>query len=91
MPPENTLHQEALTQARVDIAGLQAQVTAQGREISELKAMVKDMASKLDGVATTLTEARGGWKLMLLLGGGAATLGSVLTWAATHFAGRGAP
>lgn len=80
---------EALARAREDIATLKAQGVAQGREIGELKAMVATMADKLDAVATTLTEARGGWKLMMLLGGGAATFGSALTWLATHMAGRG--
>lgn len=82
---------EALARAREDIATLKAQGVAQGREIGELKAMVATMADKLDAVATTLTEARGGWKLMMLLGGGAATFGSVLTWIVTHMTGKGAP
>jgi hypothetical protein len=82
---------EALSRAREDIAALKAQGAAQGREIGELKAMVAAMTTKLDAVATTLTEARGGWKLMMLLGGGAATFGSMLTWFVTHMTGRGAP
>ena len=35
-------------------------------------------------VNLTLSEAKGGWKLMMLLGGGAATFGSLITWALTH-------
>jgi len=84
-------NQEALMQARIDIAALQRDVVAQGREIHELKAMIERMAEKLDSVASTLTEAKGGWKLMMLLGGGAATFGSLLTWFATHMTGKGAP
>lgn len=84
-------NQEALMQARIHIAALQEQVSAQGREIHELKGMVKAMADKLDSVASTLTEARGGWRLMMLLGGGAATLGGIISWFASHVATKGAP
>jgi hypothetical protein len=38
-----------------------------------------------------MAEAKGGWKLLMLLGGSAATLGSAATWALTHFTGKGAP
>lgn len=89
--PDNTLNQEALVQARLDIVALQTQVEHQGREIGELKGMIQVLGVKLDSVANTLTEARGGWKLMMLLGGGAATFGSVITWVATHLSTRGTP
>ena len=73
MPPSDTLNQEALQSAHIQIAVLETKVEAQGREIGELKAMIAALGVKLDGVANTLTEARGGWKIMMLLGGGAAT------------------
>lgn len=87
----DTLNQEALSQAHVAIAVLETKVESQGREIGELKALIREMSGKLDGVVNTLSEARGGWKFMMLLGGGAATFGSVLTWVATHMTGKGAP
>ncbi|MDE2419522.1 MAG: hypothetical protein KGN32_17160 [Burkholderiales bacterium] len=90
MTPE-TINQEALQNAHIQIAVLETKVEAQGREIGELKAMIQALGVKLDGVATTLTEARGGWKLMMLLGGGAATFGSVITWIATHLSTKGTP
>lgn len=89
--PNDTFNQEALTEAHINIAVLQTKVEAQGREIGELKALIERMSNKLDTVANTLTEARGGWKLMMLLGGGAATFGSVITWVATHLSAKGAP
>jgi len=91
MPPSDTFNQEALQSAHIQIAVLETKVEAQGREIGELKAMIATLGVKLDGVANTLTEARGGWKLMMLLGGGAATFGSVITWVATHLSTKGAP
>lgn len=91
MPSNDTFNQEALTEAHINIAVLQTKVEAQGREIGELKALIERMSNKLDTVANTLTEARGGWKLMMLLGGGAAAFGSVITWVATHLSAKGAP
>lgn len=85
------LRQEALTEAQINIARLQAQVEHQGLEIGELKAMIRTMGEKLDTVANTLTEARGGWKMMMLLGGSAATFGGAITWFVAHMTGRGAP
>lgn len=85
------LNQAALQQAHIAIAVLETKVEAHGREIGELKVMIQALGVKLDAVATTLTEARGGWKLMMLLGGGAATFGSVITWVATHLSTKGTP
>ena len=90
MPPD-VFNQEALQNAHIQIAVLETKVEAQGREIGELKAMIATLGVKLDAVANTLTEARGGWKLMMLLGGGAATFGSVITWVATHLSTKGTP
>jgi hypothetical protein len=75
------------------------------QEFGELRAQVRMLlesnrlnAETLATMSTTLqtmqlqmAEAKGGWKLLMLLGGSAATLGSAATWALTHFTGKGAP
>ncbi|MCH2240942.1 MAG: hypothetical protein MK041_03190 [Aquabacterium sp.] len=81
-------HIHALGQARIAIAVLETKVEAQGREIGELKDMIRALTDKMDGVAETLTEARGGWRLMMMLGGGAATLGGMVTWVLEHLLRR---
>lgn len=91
MPPENTLNQEALVQARIDIAALQTQVEHQGREIGELKVLIQGLVGKIDAMAATLSEARGGWKFMMALGGAGATFGALVGWLVQHLGGRGAP
>jgi hypothetical protein len=35
-------------------------------------------------VLDKLSEAKGGWRLLMGLGGAAATLGGIITWFATH-------
>lgn len=77
-------NQEQLSQAHVAIAVLETKVEAQAKEIERLTAMVERVATKLDAVASTLTEARGGWRAMMLLGGAGATFGGLLTWAFEH-------
>lgn len=95
MSEGGVFNQEALVQARIDIAALQKQTEAQGREIGELKAMIRDMAVKtatsLDAINATLSEARGGWKFMMVLGGAGATFGGFLVWVAQHLSVRGTP
>lgn len=78
------LNQEALSQAHIAIAVLETKVEAQAKEIERLTAIVERMATKLDTVASTLTEARGGWRAMMLLGGAGATFGGLVTWALEH-------
>ena len=77
-------NQEALSQAHIAIAVLETKVEAQAKEIERLTAIVERMATKLDAVASTLTEARGGWRAMMLLGGAGATFGGLVTWALEH-------
>lgn len=77
-------NQEQLSQAHIAIAVLETKVEAQAKEIERLTDIVERMASKLDTVASTLTEARGGWRAMMLLGGAGATFGGLLTWAVEH-------
>lgn len=76
--------QDQLSQAHIAIAVLETKVEAQGKEIERLTAIVERMAVKLDTVASTLTEARGGWRAMMLLGGAGATFGGLVTWAIEH-------
>lgn len=49
------------------------------------------MATAIHSMQLQMAEAKGGWKLLLMLGGSAATLGSAATWALTHLTGKGAP
>jgi hypothetical protein len=85
------LTQEALSQAHVAIAVLETKVEAQGREIGELKDMIRALGGKVDRVADTLTEARGGRKFMMLLGGAGTLFGGLINWAVGHISMKGTP
>lgn len=79
------LNQDPIHQAHVDIAVLQTKVEAQGREIGELKDAIHALTATVNGLRDTLTEARGGWRTLMLLGGAGATFGGLFTWALEHF------
>lgn len=66
------------------------------QEFGELKAevrmligAVRDLDGKVDTIHDKLTEAKGGWKVLMGLGGASSVLGGLVTWFATHIMGRG--
>jgi hypothetical protein len=67
----------ALTEAQIDIAVLKS-------ELAAIKVKQADIETKLDQVLDKLSEARGGWRLLMALGGAAAVLGGAITWLLTH-------
>lgn len=80
----NSFQQEALQQAHVDIAVLKTIVEGQAKQIDALIMQLREVNQKLGQIETTLSEARGGWRALMLVGGAGATLGSALTWAVQH-------
>jgi hypothetical protein len=50
--------------------------------------VLDDMNQTLTEVQRELSEARGGWKTMMLLGGASATLGALVVKAVTFFSQR---
>ena len=82
-----TYHQEAhpaLTEAQIDIAVLKSQM-------QDMSTKLVKVESTLEEVKMLLTEARGGWRMMMMLGGGAATLGALVSWFFTHTITIGPP
>jgi prefoldin subunit 5 len=78
--------QQELTEARINIGILQAQVTHLTQGMNDLQESNKQLTAKLDQVLLALSEARGGWKTLMLVGGAASTVGGALTWLFQHFA-----
>lgn len=78
------LQSEALTQARIDIAALEVKVAGMEREIARLSTTVGDLVHSVNAMRDQLTEAKGGWKTLMLLGGASASFGGVLSWVADH-------
>ena len=60
-------------------------------QVEQLLKSVETLAGKVDGMSQQMSEASGGWKVLMALGTISAGLGSAVTWLITHFTGRGAP
>jgi hypothetical protein len=69
---------------------LQAQVETLIASDGAKTALLAQLASDMTAVRLQLAEAKGGWRLLMLLGGAGATFGSVITWGLTHFKWSGA-
>lgn len=62
---------------RRDYGRLEAQVSQLTNDVHALKQTVEAMKEMM-------TEARGGWKTILMLAGVAASVGAFITWIASH-------
>lgn len=52
--------------------------------VTILTAKVEKIEAKVDSVDRTLSEAKGGWRVLLLVGGAAGTVGAVMSWIVQH-------
>lgn len=68
---------------------LEARVDALTSSVASQAEVMKLMTQQLQTMNNTLTEARGGWKAMMWIGGVAGTAGSVLTWLVQHITFKG--
>lgn len=79
---------EALTEARINIAKLEAIVQNMGRELGELKTAFSVQSGKLDQVLSVLSEAKGGGRTLMLIGGTCMSLGAAGAWVIDHLLKR---
>jgi hypothetical protein len=63
---------------------LEGAVSALKTDLDGVKIKHAQMDEKLDMVLEKLSEAKGGWRALMLLGGAGATLGAAVTWVLTH-------
>jgi len=73
------------------LGNLEAQVQSLSVALSLLTAKLDKNSEKLDDVERTLSEAKGGWRVLMVVGGAAGTIGSAVTWLAQTFAGKTGP
>lgn len=68
---------------------LQAQVAALVASDVETAKTLRALTEQVTAMRVQMAEARGGWKVLLALGGASASLGSAATWLLTHLSGKG--
>lgn len=68
---------------------LQAQVETLIASEAQKTVLLQTLAEDMQAVRLQLAEARGGWRLLVALGGMSGTLGAGLAWVAHEFFKRG--
>lgn len=76
---------EALATARISIARLEVEVAHLRAGLVAVEESNQQLTVKLDQVLLTLSEARGGWKTLMVIGGAASAVGGLVTWLVQHF------
>jgi hypothetical protein len=76
---------EALATARINIARLEVQVGNLTQGMADLQESNQQLTAKLDQVLLTLSEARGGWRTLMLVGGSASTVTAAAAWFIQHW------
>ena len=68
----------------VSLAVLQTEVAYLKTGMGDLKASNAAQTVKLDLVLAQMSEAKGGWRTLLLIGGAASTMGAGMAWLFEH-------
>jgi multidrug resistance efflux pump len=53
----------------------------------QLEESVATMSAAIQSMQLQMAEAKGGWKLLMAIGGAAASAGGLISWLATHLMG----
>lgn len=67
-----------------DFGRLESEVNSLRELVRAQTVVMNTMSGRLDTMNVTLSEARGGWKTLMWIGGSAAALSSGITWVLTN-------
>ena len=56
-------------------------------DLDTIAAEMKEVRLALAEINKTLSEARGGWKILMMIGGAGGAVGSFITWVVAHWKG----
>lgn len=68
---------------------LQAQVELLLKSNEALTETVATLATAVQSMQLQMAEAKGGWKVLMAIGGASASAGGLISWAVSHFFGKG--
>ena len=58
------------------------------QDMDKLVAEMAEVRKSLQSIQSTLSEAKGGWKVLMMIGGSAGALGAAITQAVHYFMGK---
>lgn len=70
----------------VEFGEIKGAVASLQHQVTDIKTQLSGINTKQDVVINQLSEAKGGWKIMMMLGGGAGAMGAAIA----SFFGKGA-
>jgi archaellum component FlaC len=73
-----------MNDADIQIARLDERFAYMKEEFTKLEKKVDDIDDKLDQVLEALNGAKGGWKMMMLIGSLVASVAAGIAWVASH-------
>lgn len=73
-----------VTEDSVQIARLEERMRSMDADMKAQTEALSALQQQMELVLQKLNEAKGGWRLLMYLGGAAATLGASLSWLASH-------
>lgn len=79
---------EADIQTARELATHAADIKHLQDDMDKLVADMNDIKASLQAIQTTLAEAKGGWRMLMLIGGASGTVGAVITQAVHYFSGK---
>ena len=56
-------------------------------DLDEIAKEMKQVREALAEINKTLSEAKGGWKVLMMIGGAGGAVGSFITWVVAHWKG----
>lgn len=68
--------------------GLQRDIGRHDAQIDNLQQQMERVLEELHDIKETLSEAKGGWRMLMLVGGASATMGAGLVKAIAFFGGK---
>lgn len=80
---------DQVMQTKMELAELRTRYEYQSMTMAELKLGQASLLIQLREIQDTLVQARGGWRVLMLLGGVGAAIGSLATYLMQNFQFRG--
>jgi len=75
---------QEITKDSLQLARLEEQFASVRRDVEDLQDKMAGLHEQLAEVLAKLNEAKGGWRVLMLLGGAAAGVGASLSWVLQH-------
>lgn len=72
----------------VEYGELRGAVAALQTQIAQITERQSRIDGKLDTVLSELSQAKGGWRVLMLVSGAASSAGAAFTWALQHLSGK---